>query len=543
MKQMLNSFLKSCSIFFGTILGFAALLSLFVLLSASEADNGTKITGAIITVILAGFSACFFYLPFAKNTSKNKALATKRAQRLAEVGAIRQLPVIESTVPILFKPGELCHYQSSAATLVMKNQVVGRKGGYGGISVRVAKGVTLHSGGNRGQAIRDDVPYTYPGFFTITSQRMIMTGEKGFEFPLSKLTAMTPYNGYEGIFLQFGRASFTLLMDEPFWVPKIIQLIQDKSSPAPQPAAVPLDLQPESIAEVSFSRIDPDENVQSPKGAELSYLDAKALRFWNRKHTDFTVPDYYSQTAFGRNAGPALQRLLQGGYLETGSLSQRIALKTMPELKAILAEKELKTSGNKSELVHRLLDNVPPFELEELFPVNIYVITEKGELALEPYSILQDNEAHALGLSYYRLIQAKERNPGAENNVILTQLLSEDLQKAYQAHDRFTCQQVLGKTARFLEEIGEIPLALETYSLLFFLWALDIQDERIPRLNGQTDYMAANIDRCGNLCGFSLPQLLDFMREAIHKNHPLELDSEKNVEYALSLFKNSLSIK
>lgn len=63
----------------------------------------------------------------------------------------------------------------------------------------------------------------------MTSQRIIMTGEKAFEYPLSKLTTLTPYYQFQGITLQFGKSTHTILMDEPYWVPKIIDLIHKNS--------------------------------------------------------------------------------------------------------------------------------------------------------------------------------------------------------------------------------------------------------------------------------------------------------------------------
>ena len=55
------------------------------------------------------------------------------------------------------RPGEVCHYQTAASVLQVKNEVVGHTSGYRGMSIHVAKGLTLHTGGSRGHAIRADV--------------------------------------------------------------------------------------------------------------------------------------------------------------------------------------------------------------------------------------------------------------------------------------------------------------------------------------------------------------------------------------------------
>ncbi len=154
------------------------------------------------------------------------------------------------------------------------------------------------------------------------------------------------------------------------------------------------------------------------------------------------LPNYY-KNAFGRNVEPALNRLLKGGYLNTSVLEDNISLKTVPELKAILAEHKLKASGKKAELGYRLLDNLPEYELRELFPVGVYRITEKGREALKPYSIIFKNNTHSLGFSYYRLLKEREKYPDKTDEAILTRMLSDDLQKCYQTGDQSRAQDIL----------------------------------------------------------------------------------------------------
>lgn len=150
----------------------------------------------------------------------------RQMERINEISALTELPTVSAPMAIVLKDGEICHYQSNAISLVVKNQVVGRTGGSGGVSIRVAKGVTIHSGRSAGQTIRENVPYYYPGIFSVTNQRIIMTGENGFDQSISKLTALIPYKGFQGITLQFGKSNYTLLMDEPYWVPKIMDLLR-----------------------------------------------------------------------------------------------------------------------------------------------------------------------------------------------------------------------------------------------------------------------------------------------------------------------------
>ncbi len=317
----------------------------------------------------------------------------------------------------------------------------------------------------------------------------------------------------------------------------------DTERTAPPSSSIPVVQDPAPTFEVRFQHIDTEADYPSAEGSPLNYLDAEALRFWSNKRTDFVIPAYYSETAFGRNVGPALDRLLSDGYLSLGNMEQRISLKTVPELKAILADRELKISGRKKELVNRILNHFDPETLESLFPVNIYCITDKGFSALEPYSIVLASDSHSLGLSYYRLIQAKKDNPDKDNNVILTQLLSEDIQRCYQDGSRSNFQVVINTTARFMREIGESQASFECYALSFFMWTRDLEQLDISHPTPSGYYMAKNLEEAGVLCGYDMNHLIVAFREVLTQNNPFSLATPENIDCALRVFKESLGTK
>lgn len=536
MKSVKQALLWTAGIFCGLIT-FGGILTLTH--SSTSEYKDLFVTELILTVLSA--AGAFYFIQSARGKwtkhEKVKKKSKKEQQQEDELNYQMQkrmdaeaatfLPVEESPISVVLKPGEICYYQRAASVLVVKNETVGHTSGSRGISVRVAKGITLHGGGSRGHAIKQNVTYKFPGFFTMTSRRILMTGEKGFDYPVEKLTALTEYT--DGVGLQFGVKNYILTMDEPYWPNKILSLMRSG-------APVGEDLPPitaENIVSIHTESVDVDEEVDTPEGAEISYLDAKALKFWNKKKTDFEVPPYYSENAFGRNVIPALQRLLDAGYLELGDMEQRISLKTVPELKAILADRELKTSGNKKELVHRLMDNVDEEILEELFSVNVYKITEKGWEALEPYSIIEDNDEHALGLSYYRLLKEKGKTPNEENNVILTRILSEDIQQCYMEQDRRKYQLCIEKTARFMREIGEFDSAFECYSLSFFIWIMEVKEHNISTGVGQTSYMAKGLEEAGKLCGYNFETVTSKFQEIIRRVNPFALGLSENINYSV----------
>lgn len=293
---------------------------------------------------------------------------------------------------------------------------------------------------------------------------------------------------------------------------------------------------------VETRSVDPDENVATPKGAEISYLDARALEFWDGKRTDYEIPSYYSESAFGRNVGPALKRLLQGGYLKRSSVDKNISLKTIPELKAVLAEHELKTSGKKGELICRLRDNLSEYELLELFPTGVYSMTEKGHTAIKPYTIIHVNDIYSLGFSYYRLLSERENNPNVSDEDLLVKLLSHETQKCYMSRDISKFQEVVTKSARFLLENGAIQQALDSYILGFFAFEMQVKDYPQMHTRGQSAYLAARIEECGKVEGYTLEQVIERIRTTLEKNHPFGLATRQNINFVISVFKKVLSV-
>lgn len=293
---------------------------------------------------------------------------------------------------------------------------------------------------------------------------------------------------------------------------------------------------------VETRSVDPDENVATPKGAEISYLDARALEFWDGRRTDYEIPSYYSESAFGRNVGPALKRLLQGGYLERSGVEKNISLKTIPELKAVLAEHELKTSGKKGELICRLRDNLSEYELLELFPTGVYSMTEKGHAAIKPYTILHKNDIYSLGFSYYRLLSERESNPNVSDEDLLVRLLSQDVQKCYVSSDISKFQNVITRSARFLQENGAMQQAMDSYILGFFAFEMQVKDYPQMHTRGQASYLAARIEECGKLEDYTLEQVVERIRTTLEKNRPFGLATRQNINFVISVFKEALSV-
>ena len=304
---------------------------------------------------------------------------------------------------------------------------------------------------------------------------------------------------------------------------------------------VPATTQTPKYVQVHTQKVEPEETL-SLDGATLSYLDAKALKYWDGKPTDFEIPAYYAESAFGRNVKPALRRLLDGSFLTTGDIQKSITRKTVPELKSILTEKGLKVSGKKDELIQRLMENLSSQELHKLFPVGVYEITSAGERALDEYAIIFENEDYQLGFSYYRLIQEKDKNPQSTGEAILYRLINEDIQECYRTGDKSRYQLIVPNAARYVMGHGDPELALDLYILVYFIWIMDLKSASLQIPSGQNCHSSKYIEDYGKLCGLSFSQLLERFRDTIHKNNPFGLANKRTVEAAVILFRKGLGV-
>lgn len=292
--------------------------------------------------------------------------------------------------------------------------------------------------------------------------------------------------------------------------------------------------------EVQFERARPDREIKTPDWAELSCLDAKALNFWVGRATDFKIPSYYMKDAVARNFAPALGRLLSGGYLRLSGIEQNVGLKTVPELKAVLSSKGLKTSGKKAELVQRILDNFSLQELQSLFPVGVYVATEKGRQELETYSIILDRPAMSLDISEFRLMDARAQNRYEKNEAIIERLVDEDIQNCYKTGDQGRFASIMPCAAEFFSTNGKSERALECAILSFFMWTRTLESLNIPDLHIERNYIATRVERYAQDCGLTFSEMVQKVRRTVEKTNPFGLGTKKNLDYAVAILKKAL---
>lgn len=108
---------------------------------------------------------------------------------------------------------EVLIYVAPAATFKDKEQIVGYTGKSAGVSVRVAKGVTVRSGGTGSRAVRDTVRQSNMGDLLVTNKRIMFVGKDDFfEFQVSKISTVKLLDKNSFI-IQSGRSSKNVWLD------------------------------------------------------------------------------------------------------------------------------------------------------------------------------------------------------------------------------------------------------------------------------------------------------------------------------------------
>ncbi len=125
---------------------------------------------------------------------------------------IKKLPVVPPQGLVLHN-GEICHYQGQAYAEKVKDRIAGYTSDYSGGSVRIAKGMSIRTGGSTRRAVRETVSERNYGILYITNERVVFLSEKNaFEKPFSLLTAFNPSVG--GVVFQFGNTAYPLMTDD-----------------------------------------------------------------------------------------------------------------------------------------------------------------------------------------------------------------------------------------------------------------------------------------------------------------------------------------
>lgn len=127
---------------------------------------------------------------------KKKIIKQKQKNILIDAIAKGTLPIkMDNSSDILLKKGEIVNLVLKNVNFLEPRAVRYTKGGGSGASIRVAKGVTIKTGGGKSKSESvDEIKKIDIGTLTITNKRIIFSGNiKTISIDLNKLVNLTPY--------------------------------------------------------------------------------------------------------------------------------------------------------------------------------------------------------------------------------------------------------------------------------------------------------------------------------------------------------------
>lgn len=111
--------------------------------------------------------------------------------------------------------------------------------------------------------------------------------------------------------------------------------------------------------------------------ATAVFLNWSSGKMLGKSISDY--PGYFSYTYGISNPHKFHNDMINDNYLEKPQLDNLFTYFKVPELKQILSDNNLTKTGNKKDLIKRILDNVPQNKLEEIKEsFNGYVLSQKG---------------------------------------------------------------------------------------------------------------------------------------------------------------------
>lgn len=132
--------------------------------------------------------------------------------------------MIIKTPSISLKVGEVCFYQEKATALHQKNVVTGTKSAGAGVNVKLAKGVSIRTGGSGSENIRGTVNEYFDGTLYITNMRVVLLAPKhGFDTPITKITSISKFNN--GLLFYVKAKGYSVMTDDSDNIIALINLM------------------------------------------------------------------------------------------------------------------------------------------------------------------------------------------------------------------------------------------------------------------------------------------------------------------------------
>lgn len=161
----------------------------------------------------------------------------------------------------------------------------------------------------------------------------------------------------------------------------------------------------------SRKRVSTDSNIQENINNDSSYIDNDSistsqnnfypdsllldelkigeiiLMDWLLNKKQNSSPPKYFAMVYNINANTAITKLKTKSFIRTATPSESLISLKVTDLKNILKLNNLKISGNKSELIKRIIDNISESEYAHLLSPS-WNLTKKGQRILDKYDLI-----------------------------------------------------------------------------------------------------------------------------------------------------------
>lgn len=146
--------------------------------------------------------------------------------------------------------------------------------------------------------------------------------------------------------------------------------------------------------------------INNIENGELTTNEIIFLKFMNNKETNISFSPRWE---FMYELKPRIEvaKLLKLEYLTKSSWYDNILNATAKELKEILRMEQLKITGNRQDLVERVLANVDVSLLQEKFNVSKYILSNKGQKIIEKNKRLFMSAKEKAGKAFVELTNAE----------------------------------------------------------------------------------------------------------------------------------------
>lgn len=155
------------------------------------------------------------------NSIRNNSLMGNEGLKIINEGKI---PNIQGS-NLNIAEGETCCYMDKAYTFKDKTIIAGYTGRNNGVSIRIMKGLSYHTGGGGSKAIRETQRTTYNGILYITTKRIIFTSQNdSFDKPIDKIT--TIQEAKDGLIIQIGSHTYSIITKTHSEFIKVFNLVK-----------------------------------------------------------------------------------------------------------------------------------------------------------------------------------------------------------------------------------------------------------------------------------------------------------------------------